>query len=1028
MLRRSTSRSLKNQAHHQGRRLRCEALEDRLPLTVVISEFLAENDTGIQDAAGHYHDWIELKNMGVMSADVSGWHLTDDAFNRTKWQIPATAETTNLAAGETLLVFASGNNGEIGVVGDELHTNFQLSQEPGYLGLVLSDGTTIAHEYNLYPQQSPDVSYGFGVGVDSTATETLLSAGTSATGDGSPAQFRPFTGIYAPVDDHWTEIDYVATAGDGWINTTNGLGFGYGSPWQDSTVSLSGEIAAYVRMPFTVTDAAQLTSMTLELRVDNGYLLFLNGRQIQRERIPTTFKIGNDWLDSGQTGGLNARQNIGNSTITGSPAVIDLTTWLPTIEEGDNVLAIYAANHTSDTGDFLVHAELTAERAAGAVAEAFLVTPTPHMENGAGYLGVITDTVFSHDRGFYDAPFDLTISAVGPGPVVEPGATIRYTTDGSRPTLTNGLTYSGAITIDPATLSHTDAGVVTVRAAAFQAGYYPTNVDTQSYLFLDQVLGQDGSGLPTFTTWGNSGPDWEIDPNVISAVGAANLKEDLKSIPTISLVMDWEELFGNGSAGDGHGIYTQTDDWREKSDERYASLEFFTHDLSEEFQIDATVEIQGHSSTIRQNGNWRSDKLSLEVKFKQPYDTKLESDTLFGNSVNAGDAVANDFDSLILDAQYNYTFHVNNTTTQGPYATFIHDQVVADLSNLAGVEAPHGRWVHLYINGLYWGIYNAHERPTDAFAEEYYGGDKDDYLVVKGFEGKNLLHGGTQDKYQQADGGIAAQLAYQALLDEVDDNMASLAEYQQVADMLDVDAFINYMIVLYYAGNYDWGELNWFASFNSVDPDGKWRFHPWDQEHAFPNDQNAAAGDGRNQDYDHTNQVINDFGEHEFGPTGIHHKLMGSDEYRLRFSDRVEELMRNEGVLTPANAQAVWQARVDEIADAINGEAARWGDNRSPDKTGSTWATNVQYTTDHFFFANGPYQSRTDTVIDIFNNTSASGVGKTDWLANLNCADPEPGWRRVHCALRSDADKPQWWWNHLLHAGRDRSSGRRRRP
>ena len=951
-----------------------ERLEDRLVLSVVINEFLAENNSGIEDAAGHNHDWLELKNTGASAVDISGWYLTDDALDLTKFAIPNAGSLTVLDPGESLLVYASGNNGEVGLVGSEIHTNFQLSQEPGYLGLVQSNGITIEHEYNLYPQQSPDISYGLGVGVGSTTTETLLTAGTSATGDGSTAQFRPFDGRDADVDDHWTEIDYVATSGDGWITTTDGLGFGYSSPWQDSTVSLSGEIAGYVRMPFTVTDAAQLTSMTLELRVDNGYAVFLNGREIQRERIPTMFKIGNDWLDTKDWGGLNSRENLDDSVITGSPAVIDLTEWLDTIEEGDNVLAIYAANHTSDTGDYLVHAELTAERANGAVAETFMVNPTPALENGAGYLGVIEDTLFSHDRGFYDTPFALTISTV------EPGTTIRYTTDGTRPTLTNGTTYSGPITIDPATLSYTDAGVVTIRAAAFKSGYFPTNIDTQSYIFLDEVLDQDGSGLPSYSSWGYAGADWEMDPNIVSSVGAENLKDDLTSIPTMSLVMDWEELFGDGS---DEGIYTESSDWHEKSDERYASLEYFTDGLTEEFQIDSVVEIQGHSSTYR----WRSDKLSFQVKFKQPYDTKLASDTLFGNSAVDGENAANDFDTLVLDAQYNYTFAVNNTTTQGPYATYLHDQVVADLTNLAGAEGPHGRWVNLYINGMYWGLYNAHERPGDAYAEEYYGGDKDDYLVVKGFEGRSLLHGGSQDKYQQDDGGLASMIAYEAFLDEVNDDMSNLTEYQQVADILDIDSFINYVVTLYYAGNYDWGELNWFASIDASDPNGQWHFHSWDQEHAFPNDQNAAAGDSRNQDYDHTAQVTNDFGEHEFGPTGIHHMLMESDEYRLRFSDRVEELMQNDGVLTPANAQAVWQARVDEIADAINGEAARWGDNRYPDKTGTTWATNVQYTTDHFFFANGFYDSRTDIVLDIFNNTLSTGVGKTDWLVNLAAPD-----------------------------------------
>ena len=477
------------------------------------------------------------------------------------------------------------------------------------------------------------------------------------------------------------------------------------------------------------------------------------------------------------------------------------------------------------------------------------------------------------------------------------------------------------------------------------------------------------TALPTYTSsWGYAGADWEVDPNIVSSVGAENLKDDLKSIPTMSLVMDWEEIVRQ-RLDRQRPRHLHPDGRLAREERRALSLRWSTSPPTSPKSSRSTPWLR--SRATRAPYRWRSDKLSLQVKFKQPYDTKLTSDTLFGNSAVDGENAANDFDTLVLDAQYNYTFASNNTTVQGPYSTYIHDQVVADLTNQAGAEGPHGRWVHLYINGMYWGLYNAHERPGDAFAEEYYGGNKDDYLVVKGYGGDEPgCTGARRASTIQDDGGIASQIAYQAFLDEVNDNMASPTEYQQVADLLDIDSFINYVVTLYYAGNYDWGELNWFASFDAVAPDGKWHFHSWDQEHAFPNDQNAAAGDGRNQDYDHTDQVANDFGEHEYGPTGIHHKLMVSEEYRVRFSDRVEELMQNDGVLTPANAQSVWQARVDEIADAINGEAARWGDNRAPDKTGTTWATNVQYTTDHFFFANSPYDSRTDITIDIFNNTS----------------------------------------------------------
>ncbi len=44
----------------------------------------------------------------------------------------------------------------------------------------------------------------------------------------------------------------------------------------------------------------------------------------------------------------------------------------------------------------------------------------------------VKDTKFSHDRGFYDQPFELTLTTA------TPNATLVYTTDGSRPSLENG--------------------------------------------------------------------------------------------------------------------------------------------------------------------------------------------------------------------------------------------------------------------------------------------------------------------------------------------------------------------------------------------------------------------------------------------------------------------------------------------------------------------------------------------------------------------------------------------------------------
>jgi len=45
----------------------------------VISEFLADNETGLRDADGDYSDWIEIFNPDSVAVDLGGYYLTADA-------------------------------------------------------------------------------------------------------------------------------------------------------------------------------------------------------------------------------------------------------------------------------------------------------------------------------------------------------------------------------------------------------------------------------------------------------------------------------------------------------------------------------------------------------------------------------------------------------------------------------------------------------------------------------------------------------------------------------------------------------------------------------------------------------------------------------------------------------------------------------------------------------------------------------------------------------------------------------------
>lgn len=965
-------------------RLSFERLEPRLVMAgVVIHEFLAENSSGLADQDGQHSDWIELKNTAAAPTNLSGWYLTDDTTNLTKWQFP----TTNLPAGGFLTVFASSKNRA--VAGQELHTNFALAKAGEFLALVMPDGTTIASSFNPYPEQFHDISFGTGASSSSTTTETLVGAL-------SPLKVVSPTAANATIDDHWRETAFNDSA---WLSGTRSVGFDRNSNGialasfigrtlavaeMDST-DATPQYSAYVRFPFNVGDKDQLTSLQLDLRFDDGFIAYLNGREIQRVNFAEDFVYTQPQWNSyagiqttSSTSGAANRIGEADDLVT-----FDLTPYLPELVNGVNVLSFHAVNSNSTSSsntnrlDFLVEPVLTATRATAVAADSYMVAPTPGDDNGLGTLGFVADTKFSVQRGFYSAAQAVEITTA------TPGATIRYTTDGSVPTLANGITYTAPINV---------AATTTLRAAAFKTGFTPTNVDTQTFIFLSDVILQSAADVTQpYATWGhdkedadsNSGynlddeSDWAMDPDIVAGNEAA-VKNALLSIPTMSVVMDWNDLFG-GTPLPGtfpgtttvapvpRGIYIMG-----RSSERSTSLEFINPGTAtDQFQIDAAIEIQGHSSPTR----WNSDKLSFQVKFKQPYgSTKLDY-PLFSGSPD-GQNAATEFDTLILDAMFNYAWIHANTAAQSNFARFVTDQVVSDLQNAAsgGGDAPHGKYVHLYLNGLYWGLYNVHERPDDAFAAENYGGNKSDYYVIK-HANNDIDH-----EFTWVEGGLAAEQAYQTLLDASRQNMTVTANYNAVAGMLDVDEFIDYMIVHYYAGGgADWSHNNWYATFNAVDPSGKWRFHAWDQEHAFPTTDNDAAEP--NPDWNEFSDLTAK--DDLEAPTELFRNLIANSEFKIHFSDRVQALMHNGGALTEAAAQAAYVARLAEIDQAIIGESARWGDNRFPTNpyTRQDWIdVNLDNSTgDHKAVVPDFFPVRTGVVLADF-----SGAG---WLQSL--AAPE---------------------------------------
>jgi len=123
-------------------------------LSLIISEFMADNSKTIRDEDGDYSDWIEIFNPSTNTVNLDGWALTDDKNNLAKWKFPA----LNIEPGAYLLVFASGKNRTN--QSNYLHTNFSLDKDGEYLGLVDPFGNIVSDFSPRYPAQQKDISFG----------------------------------------------------------------------------------------------------------------------------------------------------------------------------------------------------------------------------------------------------------------------------------------------------------------------------------------------------------------------------------------------------------------------------------------------------------------------------------------------------------------------------------------------------------------------------------------------------------------------------------------------------------------------------------------------------------------------------------------------------------------------------------------------------------------------------------------------------------------------------------------------------
>lgn len=509
---------------------------------------------------------------------------------------------------------------------------------------------------------------------------------------------------------------------------------------------------------------------------------------------------------------------------------------------------------------------------------------------------------FSVARGFYTTAQILSISTS------TAGASIRYTTDGSTPSDTVGILYTGPISIKRTT---------PVRAIAYKTNLTSSSIVTHTYIFVEDVIFQTDAitkkdyGFPA--NWKGVTVDYGMDYRVRNRHNAT-IRNDLKTVPSLSIVMKTDDLFGT------NGIYSNPG-YSGVSWERATSLELIdpAHpDGSNNFQINCGIRI--HGGAFRSFG--LTKKKSFRVLFKNIYGPTKLSYPMFGPSA------AQEFDTLVFRMESNDGYQWGNRTN----VQYARDEFGRRTQLAIGSPSSHGRFLHLYLNGVYWGLYNVVERPDASFGENYFGADKDDWDGVNSgvaTNNGNLVSWNWLNYLGRLLAAAPNEATRTSLYMQARGLKPDGSNDPARASYIDIDNYIDYLLVNWYSGNADWPHKNYYhgrerdlldsAPNKGTRTSGGTRFFSWDAEWSL----------FMNSSYNPTGATS--------GVAAPYGYMRKSKEFRVRFGDRAHRALWNDGALTPQKCVDRYAEITSNHPSILIPELARWGDQHGVLRTFQNW-------------------------------------------------------------------------------------------
>ena len=547
---------------------------------------------------------------------------------------------------------------------------------------------------------------------------------------------------------------------------------------------------------------------------------------------------------------------------------------------------------------------------------------------------------FSKPHGLYDVS-SLSVTITG-----TEGSVIRYTTDGSEPTVSS-TKYTAPLTLKKTTI---------LRAVEVK-GDSLSDIATASYIFTSSVLSQPNNpdGYPD--TWGRytqingtAKADYEMDPEMTGdQTLRPKIAAGLKDLPILSIVSDKDNFFSHENDSVKGGIYIFTGppvgDGTGHGWTRPASVELIGGPQAHDYTGGCGVRLHGGHGRLAE----KNPKHSFRLVFKKEYGKKTMKYPVFGKDEPS------QFDQLVVRCHFGNAWqHWGEDNRQR--AQYTRDVWARRMQRKMGHTSVNALYVHLFINGMYWGLYNIAERVDDQYGKDHLGGKKSEIDVIKIEE-----DGGNHIEASEGDLTVWQQMTETAA------KAADDKYYAALDTLLDINSFIDYMLINQYAGNTDWDHHNWYAirrHNNDSTVSKGFHFLCWDSELIFGNQWENVLSTNNGKQY----------------PTGIFNSLLRNEKFARQYIRRAKEVLADDGLLGEQSVVQVWDSLYNTIKAALYDEAARWGDYR---RDVHRWQSGGQlYTVDEFYI---PERNR--LLYDYFPSRSAKVLD--DILRYVNIDDFE---------------------------------------